>query len=98
MLTFWVLCVILWLQGEARIAADSATHGCCGTGVDAPILCVRGLVVSGGQVLKTLPLLSWVIGRQSEAGYSARTCTKCAYNFNKGERFPVSNNRSNLDV
>ena len=55
-MTFWVLCVILWLQGEARIAADSATQRCCGTGVDAPVLCVKCLVVSGGQVLENSPL------------------------------------------
>jgi hypothetical protein len=30
--------------------------------------CAKSLVVGGGQVLKTLPLLPWVIGRQSEAG------------------------------
>ena len=85
--------VIIWLQGEARIAADSATHGCCGTGVDAPVLCVKSLVVSGGQVLENSPLAA--VGDREAVGSRILRSNlhQMRHNFNKGERLLVSNNQ-----
>ena len=55
MLTNAVLRGIICLQGEARKAADSTAKEAFSTGVDAPALCVKSLVVSGGQVLENSP-------------------------------------------
>ena len=41
--------------------------------------------------METLPLVAWVIGGERKQAIRT-TCAQSVYNFNKDERFPVSNN------